>query len=54
MGLNCVHESAHSVCLKHVYNGTVAETFLADDLSGADRTIPIEEKLDRAVKRFQK
>ena len=24
MGLNCVHESAHSVYLKHVYNGTVA------------------------------
>ncbi len=23
-GLNCVHESAHSVYLKHVYNGTVA------------------------------
>ena len=27
MGLNCVHEAAHSVYIKHVYNGTVAETF---------------------------
>ena len=27
MGLNCVHEAAHPVYVKHVYNGTVAETF---------------------------
>ncbi len=28
MGLNCVHEAAHSLYVKHVYNGAVAETFL--------------------------
>jgi hypothetical protein len=54
MGLNCVHESAHSVYRKHVYNGTVAETFLGDNLFGADRTIPIEDRVDIAVKRVQK
>ncbi len=27
MGLNCVHEAAHSLYIKHVYNGKVAETF---------------------------
>ena len=54
MGLNCVHESAHSVYLKHVYNGTVAETFLGDNLFGADRTIPIEDRVDSAVNRVQK
>ena len=54
MGLNCVHESALSVYLKHVYNGTVAETFLGDNLFGADRTIPIEERVDNSVKRVQK
>ncbi len=54
MGLNFVHEAAHSVYAKHVYNGTVAETFLGDKLFGADRTIPIEDRVDNAVKRVQK
>ncbi len=27
MGLKCTHEAAHSLCVKHVYNGAVAETF---------------------------
>ncbi len=38
----------------YVYNGTVAETFLGDNLFGADRTIPIEDRVDNAVKRVQK
>ncbi len=54
MGLNCVHEAAHSVYVKHVYNGTVAETFLGDELFGSDRTIPIEDMVDIAVTRVQK
>jgi hypothetical protein len=54
MGLNCVHEAAHSLYVKHVYNGAVAETFLGDALFGADRTIPREERVDSAVKRVQK
>ena len=54
VGLNCVHESAHSVYLKHVYNGTVADTFLGDDLFGADLTIPIEDRVDNVVKRVRK
>jgi hypothetical protein len=54
MGLNCVHEAAHSLYVKHVYNGAVAETFLGDDLFGAYRTIPMEERVDSAVKRLQK
>jgi hypothetical protein len=53
-GLNCVHEVAHSLYVKHVYNGAVAETFLGDALFGADRTIPVEERVDSAVKRIQK
>jgi hypothetical protein len=51
MSLNYVHEAAHAVYLKHVYNNTVAETFLGDELLGADRTIPIEERVDKAIKR---
>jgi hypothetical protein len=27
IGLNCVHEAAHSLYVKHVFNGAVAETF---------------------------
>ena len=54
MGLNCVHEAAHSLYVKHVYNGAVAETFLGDALFGADSTIPVEERVDNAVKREQK
>ena len=54
MGPNCVHEAAHSLHIKHVYNGAVAEAFLGDALFGTDRTIPIEERLDIAVKRVQK
>jgi len=54
MGLNCVHEAAHSLYVKHVYNGTVAETFLGDALFGADRTILVEERVDNVVKRVQK
>ena len=54
MMLNYVHEAAHSIYIKHVYNGTVADTFLRDELLGADRTIPIEDRVDIAVKRVQK
>ena len=54
MGLSCVHEAAHSLCIKHVYNGAVAETFLRDALFGADTAIPVEERVDNAVKRVQK
>jgi hypothetical protein len=54
MGLNCVHLAGHSLYVKHVYNGAVAETFLGDALFGADRTIPLEERVDNAVKRVQK
>ncbi len=54
MGLNCVHEAAHYVYVKHVYNGTVAGTFLGDGLFGADRTIPVEDRVDNAIKRVQK
>jgi len=54
MWLNCVHEAAHSLYVKHVYNGTVAEIFLGDALFGADRTILVEERVDIAVKRVEK
>ena len=54
MMLYYVHEATHSVYIKHVYNGAVADTFLGDELFGADRTIPIEHKVDSAVKRVQK
>jgi hypothetical protein len=54
MGLNWVRESAHSVYLKHAYNVTVADTFLGDDLFGADRSIPIEDKVHSSFKRVQK
>ena len=53
MDLDYVHEAAHSMYIKHVYNNTVAETFLGDELFGAVRTIPVEERVDKAVKRVQ-
>jgi hypothetical protein len=54
MGLNCVHATAHSLYIKHVYNGADAKTFLGDALFGADRNILVEERVDNAVKRVQK
>jgi hypothetical protein len=54
MGLNCMHEAAHSLYVKHVYNGAIAETFLGDALFGANITIQVEERVDNAVKRVQK
>jgi len=54
MSLNYVHEVAHAVYLKHVYKNTVAETFLGYELFRADKTIHIEERVDKAVKRVQK
>jgi len=54
MGLNCVHEPAHSLYVKHVYNGAVAKNFLGDALFGTDHTIPVEERVDNAAKRVQK
>jgi hypothetical protein len=53
MGLVYVHEATHSLHIKHVYNGAVACTFLGGDLFWADRTIPVEERVDNAVKRLQ-
>ncbi len=41
MSLNYVHEAAYAVYLKYVYSNTVAETFLEDEIFGAERTIPI-------------
>jgi len=54
MMLNYVHEAAHSVYIKHVYNGIVADTFLGDKLFGAHRTIPSEDRVGSAVKKVQK
>jgi hypothetical protein len=54
MGLNYVHEASYAVYLKPVYNNTVAETFLGDDFFGADRSVPVEDIVDKAVKRVQK
>jgi len=51
MGLNCVHEATHSLYIKHVYNGAVADTFLGDDLFGADRAIPVEERVENAARK---
>ena len=50
MGLNCVHEAIHSLYIMHVYNEAVATTFFGDELFGADITIPVEERVDNAVK----
>jgi hypothetical protein len=54
MGINCVHEAAHSLYINHLYNVTVAETFLGDDLFEVGRTISVEERVDIDVKRVQK
>ena len=47
--IDYVHGAAHSVYIKHVYNGTVADNFLSYDLFGEDRTITIEERADSVV-----
>jgi hypothetical protein len=54
MGWNYIHELAHEAYPKNVYNATVADTFLEDELFGADMTIPIKDRDDIAVKRVQK
>ncbi len=54
MGLNYVHETAHSLYIKHVYNGTDANTYLGADLFETYRIVPVEERVDGAVKRVQK
>ncbi len=54
MGLNYVHEASHAVYLNRVYNNTVAETFLGDELFGADRAVHVEDRVDKVVKRVQK
>ena len=53
MGINYVHEVAHSFYIKHGYKGAVEDTFLGDNLFGADMTIPIEERVDNVIKRAQ-
>jgi len=52
--LSRVHKSAHSIYLKHFYIGTVAIFFWEITFFGAERTIPIEERVDSAVKRVLK
>ena len=54
MALNRLHESAHELYLRHIYSPSVADTFIGDDLFGADRTLPIPDRVDSAVKRVQK
>jgi hypothetical protein len=54
IGLNHIHESAHAIYLQHVYNQTVADAFLGDPIHGADMIVPVEERVDSAIKRIQK
>ena len=54
MGLKCIHEAAHSLYIKHVYNEAVADTFFGDDLLGAGRTIQAVERVNNVAKRVQK
>jgi hypothetical protein len=54
MGLNCVHEVAHSLYIKHVHNGAVANTFLGANFLGAGNAILVEERVPSATKRVQK
>ena len=52
--LNYVHEAADSVYIKNVYNAKVTEHFLGNEHFGADMTIPIEDRVDNAIKRVHK
>jgi len=52
--LNYIHEAAHSVYLRHIYNDSVAKKKLEDELFGPDGTVPIEDKVDSALKCVQK
>ena len=45
MGLDSINEAAHSDCIKQVYNKTVAEIFMGDELFGTKRTISNETRL---------
>ncbi len=54
MGINCEHEEAHSIYIRHVYNGIFTKIFLCDELFGVNRIISIEDKVDGAVKRVNK
>ena len=48
IGLNYVHEASHALYLTHAYSNTVAEAFLGDPIHGAERTVPVEERVDTA------
>ena len=54
MGLSHIHKATHSLYLKHVYNGTVADTFWGNELFRANMTIHIKAKVDNEVKRVHK
>ena len=52
--LNHVHEASHALYIRHIYSQQVADAFVGDDLFGADRSQPVEDRVDSAVKRVQK
>ena len=54
IGLNYIHEASHALYLTHAYNLTVAEAFLGDPIHGAERIVPVEDRVDSAIKRVQK
>ncbi len=53
-GLNELHEAASALYIKHIYNPTIVENFLGDELFGADMSAPMKERMKTSVKEVQK
>jgi hypothetical protein len=54
LGLNQLNEAAFALYIRHKYNKAVEENFVGDDFFGADRKLPLKERMRASVKEVQK
>ena len=54
LGLNQLNEAASALYIRHKYNKAVEENFVGDDFFGADRKLPLKERMRASVKEVQK
>ncbi len=54
MGLNQLNEAAFALYIRHKYNKAMEEDFVGDDFFGADRKLPLKERMRASVKEVRK
>jgi hypothetical protein len=54
LGLNQLNEAASVFYIRHKYNKVVEENFVGDDFFGADRKLPLKDRMRASVKELQK